>query len=167
MDGSKYKEYITEVPNFPIKDVSFKDVSPLLANHEIFKEVIGDMGRLVKNPDYWIGVDARGFIFASALSMYYGGGVVLCRKKHKLPPPKNWQSFNIEYGTRTLEMKDGEGEVVIVDDVLATGGTLQATNWLAEKSGYKVVDNIVLIDLKYVPRDKIFDLDVKSLVEYE
>ena len=59
MDGSKYKEYITEVPNFPIKDVSFKDVSPLLANHEIFKEVIGDMGRLVKNPDYWIGVDAR------------------------------------------------------------------------------------------------------------
>ena len=162
-----YKKYIKEVIDFPKEGISFKDVSPLLANEGVFKSAIRDMGSRVRIPDYWVGIDARGFIFASALSMYYGGGMVLCRKKHKLPPPKNWQSFNIEYGTRTLEMRDGEGEVVIVDDVLATGGTLQATNWLAEKSGYKVVDNIVLIDLKYVPRDKIFDLDVKSLVEYE
>ena len=65
-------------------------------------------------------------------------------------------------------MRDGEGEVVIVDDVLATGGTLQATNWLAEKSGYDVVGNVVLIDLKYVKRDSIFSLDnVRSLVSYE
>ena len=164
---SLYKEYIKEVIDFPKKGISFKDISPLLANEEVFKSAIRDMGKRVRIPDYWVGIDARGFIFASALSMYYGGGLVLCRKKHKLPPPKNWQSFNIEYGTRTLEMRDGEGEVVIVDDVLATGGTLQATNWLAEKSGYDVVGNIVLIDLKYVPRDNIFDLNVKSLVTYE
>ena len=162
-----YKDYVTEVMDFPKKGISFKDISPLLANEGVFKSAIRDMGKRVRIPDYWVGIDARGFIFASALSMYYGGGMVLCRKKHKLPPPKNWQSFNIEYGTRTLEMKDGEGEVVIVDDVLATGGTLQATNWLAEKSGYDVVGNVVLIDLKYVPRDNIFDLNVKSLVTYE
>jgi len=124
------------------------------------------MGSRVRIPDYWVGIDARGFIFASALSMYYGGGLVLCRKKHKLPYPKNWQSYNLEYGTATLEMRDGEGEVVIVDDVLATGGTLQAANWLAETSGYTVVDNIVLMDLEYVPRDTIFNLNVRSVVQY-
>ena len=161
-----YKEYITEVLDFPKEGINFKDISPLLANEEVFKSAVTDMGRLVKNPKYWIGIDARGFLFASALSMVFGGGVVLCRKKHKLPPPKNWQSFNIEYGTRTLEMRDGEGEVVIVDDVLATGGTLQATNWLAETSGYTVVDNIVLMDLEYVPRDTIFNLNVRSVVQY-
>jgi|TARA_X000001382_G_scaffold130876_2_gene127536 adenine phosphoribosyltransferase len=162
-----YKNYITEVIDFPQEGISFKDISPLLADEVVFKNVIRDMGSRVRLPNYWVGVDARGFIFASALSIYYGGGVVLCRKKNKLPSPKNQQQYNLEYGTATLEMRDGDGEVVIVDDVLATGGTLQATNWLAKKSGYDVVGNIVLIDLKYVPRDSIFDLNVKSLVTYE
>ena len=162
-----YKDYVTEVMDFPKKGISFKDISPLLANEGVFKSAIRDMGKRVRIPDYWVGIDARGFIFASALSMYYGGGMVLCRKKHKLPPPTERWSYNLEYGTATLEMKEGNGEVVIVDDVLATGGTLQATNWLAKKSGYDVVGNIVLIDLKYVPRDNIFDLNVKSLVTYE
>ena len=162
-----YKDYVTEVMDFPKKGISFKDISPLLVNEGVFKSAIRDMGKRVRIPDYWVGVDARGFIFASALSMYYGGGVVLCRKKDKLPPPVEKCSYNLEYGTATLEMKEGNGEVVIVDDVLATGGTLQATNWLAKKSGYDVVGNIVLIDLKYVPRDNIFDLNVKSLITYE
>jgi len=162
-----YKKYIKEVIDFPKEGISFKDISPLLANEGVFKSAIRDMGSRVRIPDYWVGIDARGFIFASALSTYYGGGVVLCRKKGKLPPPVEQWSYNLEYDTATLEMKEGDGEVVIVDDVLATGGTLQATNWLAEKSGYDVVGNIVLIDLKYVPRDNIFDLNVKSLVTYD
>ena len=162
-----YKDYVTEVMDFPKKGISFKDISPLLANEGVFKSAIRDMGSRVRIPDYWVGIDARGFIFASALSMYYGGGMVLCRKKHKLPPPTERWSYNLEYGTATLEMKEGDGEVVIVDDVLATGGTLQATNWLAEKSGYDVVGNVVLIDLKYVPKVNNFDLSVTSLVEYE
>ena len=162
-----YKKYIKEVIDFPKEGISFKDISPLLANEEVFKSAIRDMGSRVRIPDYWVGIDARGFIFASALSTYYGGGVVLCRKKGKLPPPVEQWSYSLEYDTATLEMKEGDGEVVIVDDVLATGGTLQATNWLAKKSGYDVVGNIVLIDLKYVPRDNIFDLNVKSLVTYD
>ena len=162
-----YKKYIKEVIDFPKESISFKDVSPLLANEGVFKSAIRDMGSRVRIPDYWVGIDARGFIFASALSMYYGGGMVLCRKKHKLPPPTERWSYNLEYGTATLEMKEGNGEVVIVDDVLATGGTLQTTNWLAEKSGYDVVGNVVLIDLKYVPRVNNFDLYVTSLVDYE
>ena len=163
-----YKDYVTEVMDFPKKDISFKDISPLLANEGVFKSAIRDMGKRVRIPDYWVGIDARGFIFASALSMYYGGGMVLCRKKHKLPPPTERWSYNLEYGTATLEMKEGNGEVVIVDDVLATGGTLQTTNWLAEKSGYDVVGNVVLIDLKYVKRDNLFNLNnVRSLISYE
>ena len=165
---SFYKEYITEVPDFPIKGVSFKDISPLLADQsEVFKSAITDMGRLVKNPDYWIGVDARGFLFASALSMVYGGGVVMCRKAGKLPPPTEKATYAFEYGTATFEMREGSGAAVIVDDVLASGGTLRAVNLLANKAGYDVTDNLVLMDLEYVPKVHDFDLEVKSLVRYE
>ena len=162
-----YKDFITEVDNFPIDGVSFKDISPLLSDEKVFKNVIRDMGERVRIPDYWVGIDARGFIFASALSIYYGGGVVMCRKEGKLPPPTRTLGYDTEYSKDVLELKEGSGEVVIVDDVLATGGTIQTVNKLVEKAGYNVVGNIVLIDLKYVPRVDNFDLTVRSVVEYE
>ena len=162
-----YKDFITEVNNFPIDGVSFKDISPLLSDEKLFKNVIRDMGERVRIPDYWVGIDARGFIFASALSIYYGGGVVMCRKEGKLPPPTLTYGYNTEYSKDVLELKEGSGEVVIVDDVLATGGTIQIVNKLAENAGYNVVGNVVLIDLKYVPRVKNFDLNVRSIVQYE
>ena len=172
------KEYIKEVPDFPIDGVSFKDISPLLANPKTFREAIYKMGKLVgikpteppyvtRYPDYWIAVDARGFLFASALSYEFGGGVVLCRKKGKLPPPVEEITYQLEYGTATLEMKSGSGTAVIVDDVLATGGTIKAVNYLVNNIGYDVIDNLVLIDLKYVPRVDDFNFKVKSLIEYE
>ena len=163
-----YKRYITEVPDFPIEGVSFKDISPLLANEEMFGEVIVEMRNLIyRVPDYWIGIDARGFIFASALAVYFGGGVVMCRKKGKLPPPVVSESYSLEYDTSTLEIKDGKGTAVIVDDVLATGGTLRAVNVLANKAGYDVKENLVLIDLKYVPKVVDLNLKVRSLISYE
>ena len=170
-----YNDYIKEVEDFPIEGVSFKDISPLLADREMFRSAVIDMGRLVKNPDYWIGIDSRGFLFASALSMIFGGGVVLCRKAGKLPPPVRKMSYKLEYGTSTLEMKpmdhhpltESMPTAVIVDDVLATGGTLQATNDLAKMVGYDVIDNLVLIDLLYVPTVEGFNFKVKSLIQYE
>ena len=165
-----YKNYIREVPDFPIEGVNFKDISPLLADQETFRSALVDMGKRVRLPDYWVGIDSRGFIFASALAVYFGGGVVLARKEGKTPGDKVSVSYDLEYGSATLEMQKvamGGGEVVIVDDVLATGGTLKATNELAEKSGYSVVGNLVLVDLKYVPRVDNFDLVVRSVVEYE
>ena len=163
-----YKRYITEVPDFPIEGVSFKDISPLLANEEMFGEVIVEMRNLIHRvPDYWIGIDARGFIFASALATYCGGGLVMCRKKGKLPPPVESESYTLEYGSNTLEMKKGRGTAVIVDDVLATGGTLLCTNKLAEKAGYDVQDNLVLIDLLYVPTIVGINFKVRSLISYE
>ena len=162
-----YKQFIKEVPNFPIDGVNFKDISPLLADQQTFLSVIIDMGKRVRLPDYWIGIDARGFIFASALAVQFGGGVVMCRKEGKLPPPTQTYGYNTEYSKDVLELKEGSGEVVIVDDVLATGGTIQIVNKLAENAGYDVVGNLVLIDLKYVPRVNDFDLNVKSVVKYE
>ena len=171
-----YKDYIIEVPDFPIQGVNFKDISPLLADQETFRSAIVEMGGLLDNirdynnrgvPEYWIGIDARGFIFASALATYCGGGLVMCRKKGKLPPPTKELSYDLEYGTSTLEMKSGSGTAVIVDDVLATGGTLRAVNVLANKAGYDVKENLVLIDLKYVPKVVDLNLKVRSLISYE
>ena len=170
-----YKDYITEVPDFPVEGVNFKDISPLLANEEAFDNCIEDMGEMVEIPDYWIGIEARGFPFATALSIYFGGGIVMCRKAGKLPPTVFSHSYETEYGEDTIQIKQGSGTVVIVDDVLATGGTLQAANYLAGTAGYDVIDNLVLIDLLYVTRiitmvgdgAKEFDLEVKSLIQYE
>ena len=162
-----YKDYITEVPDFPEEGVNFKDISPLLANQKLFEECIDEMGMLVDMPDYWVGIDARGFLFASALSMIHGGGVVMCRKAGKLPPTVFSHSYKTEYSEDTIQIKQGSGTAVIVDDVLATGGTLEATNYLVKTAGYDVIDNLVLIDLKYVPRVEDFNLEVRSLISYE
>ena len=81
------KDYIDEVSDFPQNGISFKDISPLLANSKLFKEIIVNMGNLLsKVPDYWIGIESRGFLFAPALAYKFGGGVVMCRKDGKLPP---------------------------------------------------------------------------------
>ena len=164
MDG--YKKFIKEVPNFPIKGVNFKDISPLLADQETFRSALVDMGGRVRLPDYWIGIDSRGYLFSSGLATYFGGGVVCARKEGKTSGEFVSKTYDLEYGTATLELQPGEGEVVIVDDVLATGGTLQAANELAEGAGYKVVGNLVLVDLNYVPRVDNFNLDVRSVIQY-
>ena len=163
----RYKDYITEVPNFPIKGVNFKDISPLLLDGDAFKGSIVELGGMVKLPDYWVGIDARGFILASALAVYFGGGVIMCRKSGKLPGKKVTISYRTEYSSDKLVMHTGSGDVVIVDDVLATGGTLRGANLLSIAAGYNIIGNLTLLDLKYVPRARDFDLNVRSLIEYE
>ena len=164
MDG--YKRFIKEVPDFPIEGINFKDISPLLADQQTFLSCIVDMGKRVRLPDYWIGIDSRGYIFASALAVYFGGGVICARKEGKTPGDKLSETYNLEYGTATLELQSGQGEVVIVDDVLATGGTLQATNNLAKKAGYDIVGNLVAVDLQNVSRVDNFDINVRSVIQY-
>ena len=113
-------------------------------------------------PEYWVGIESRGFVFASALAMEFGGGILLCRKRNKLPPPVVSVDYELEYGHDRLEVNPGTGKVVLVDDVLATGGTLLAAESLLIKAGYTVLDRIVLINIKSlnsVPQ-------VKSLLEY-
>ena len=177
-----YKDYIIEVSNFPEKGVSFKDISPLLADQETFRSAIVDMGGFSDNnlPDHWVGIDARGFIFASALATYFGGGIVMCRKRGKLPPPTIDSKYTTEYSDDELSIKkalqrdNGDGtftnngnKVVIVDDVLATGGTILNASKLCQEAGYDVLGLTTLIDLKYVPRVDNFNLNIDSVITYE
>lgn len=156
-----YKKYINDVFNFPKEGIIFKDISPLLKSNE-FKNVISDMKSLVESPDYWVGIDARGFIFASALASR-SGGLIMCRKKGKLPPPIIQETYSLEYGEDTLEIQKGTGTVIIVDDVYATGGTMDAVERLCIKAGYTVIDKLVLIDLKFLHGP----INVKSIIQYE
>ena len=163
------RNYIKNIPDFPIKGINFKDISPLIANH--WSSVLSDMSALISKKsvqaDYFIGVESPGFLFASGLAAHCNKGVIMCRKPGKLPPPYVNQSYITEYSKDELYIKEGSGKVIIVDDVLATGGTIQATNKLCKKAGYEVIDNIVLIDLLSVPRVEDFDIKVKSLIQYE
>jgi len=156
-----YKSLITDIPNFPKQGVTFKDISPLLKSNK-FTNVINDLYKSVELPDYWVGIDSRGFIFASALANK-SGGFIMCRKKGKLPPPVISETYTLEYGTDTLEIQPGSGTVVIVDDVYATGGTMEAAEKLCIKAGYTVIDKLVLIDLKFLHESN----KVKSLIQYE
>jgi adenine phosphoribosyltransferase len=162
-----FKSYIESVPNFPKKGIIFRDIQPLLENSLAFKNSIKEMGALVSLPDVWVGVESRGFIFASALSVMFGGGVCLIRKKGKLPNKNlNSISYGLEYGLDTIQMKSSkiQKKAIIVDDVLATGGTINAAQKLCEKSNYKVLDILVLIDLGLNPS---LSKQVKSLIRYE
>ncbi len=156
-----WKTWIQEVPDFPKPGVTFKDISPLLRSGH-FPSAVQEMKNLVEPPDYWVGIDSRGFIFASAFAGQ-GGGLILCRKKGKLPPPVVREEYELEYGSDILEIQPGNGKVVIVDDVYATGGTMQAVERLCSQAGYDVIDRVVLIDLKFLHAP----CDVKSLIQYE
>ena len=160
-----YKHLINEIPDWPKDGGSFKDIRPLLRSGE-FKEVIKTLGEHfdLDGVDYFVGIDSRGFIFASALAIMFDKGLVLVRKKGKLPPPVVRKQYSLEYGDDALEIAPGTGSVVIIDDVLATGGTLTATKELCNRAGYDVVDCGVLIDLKFLHND---DINVKSVIVYE
>jgi adenine phosphoribosyltransferase len=162
-----YKEHIGKISNFPIDGITYRDIQPLLANPTVFMDAIKDMGNLIETkPDYWIALESRGFLFASALSMLFGGGVRLIRKKGKLGNNQLMSvDYGLEYGKDSFEMaylpQFDLGKVVIVDDVYATGGTMKAAEGLCEKLGYEVSDKLCLMDIGIVK-----DHDVKCLVTY-
>jgi adenine phosphoribosyltransferase len=157
------KDYILDVPNWPVKDVVFKDITPLLKNKDALNHSVKLLEDLIdETPDYIVGIESRGFIFGSYLASEMGLGFVPVRKKGKLPPPVISKAYSLEYGFDTLEIKSGKGKVVIVDDVYATGGTAKATRELCEKAGYEVINDIYLINLKFLNND-----NVRSVLSYE
>ena len=116
-----YKDFIKEVPDFPIEGVNFKDISPLLADQETFRSALVDMGGHFDDdlPNYWIGIDSRGYLFSAGLGTYFGGGVVCARKEGKTAGDKVSLSYDLEYGSATLELQPwsgpiGKNKVVIV-----------------------------------------------------
>jgi adenine phosphoribosyltransferase len=142
--------FIVDVPDFPQPGILFRDVTPLLRSH--FQETVAALDALWSDREWSeaeavAGIESRGFILAAALAERRGKGFVPVRKKGKLPPPIVDRKYDLEYGAGVLEMQRGEGRLILVDDVLATGGTLGASAMLAADAGFHVLRAGVLIDL--------------------
>jgi adenine phosphoribosyltransferase len=167
------KALVRDVPDFPQEGIVFKDITPLLADELAFSTVIDlvvvHFGR--GNVDKVVGIEARGFILASPVAYHFGAGFVPVRKVDKLPWETESAEYELEYGTATLEIhRDAvaPGErVLIVDDVLATGGTARATAQLVERIGGRVVGIACLIELGFLNgRDKLEGYELLTLVRY-
>jgi adenine phosphoribosyltransferase len=173
MDVDRLKALVRDVPDFPQEGIVFKDITPLLADPIAFSTVIDlivvHFGR--GNVDKVVGIEARGFILASPVAYHFGAGFVPVRKKDKLPWETETADYALEYGTATLEIhRDAvaPGErVLVVDDVLATGGTAAATAQLVERIGGKVIGIACLIELGFLNgRNKLEGHDLFSLITY-
>jgi adenine phosphoribosyltransferase len=162
---------IRDVPDYPKPGVTFKDITPLLADHTAFAAVVDAIvahyGR--GTIDKVAGVEARGFILAAPVAYHFGAGFVPVRKKGKLPSSTYAESYDLEYGSETIEVHQDAftpGErVLIVDDVLATGGTARATAELVRRTGAQVAGLSVLMELGFLNgREKLTDLDLHAMV---
>tara|TARA_B110000027_G_C16106539_1_gene295583 strand:+ start:1027 stop:1518 length:492 start_codon:yes stop_codon:yes gene_type:complete len=143
-------ELVSYYNNFPCKGINYIDIQPLLEDNLKYNYVIEQMGCLVKTPDFWVGVESRGFLFASALSIKFGGGVKLIRKKGKLPGDNLVSvDYSLEYGIDSIQIEktNVKSNIVIVDDIFATGGTLIASEKLCELANFNVTDLLTFVDI--------------------
>ncbi len=167
------KQFIREVPDFPKKGISFKDITTLLAQPRIFKETINIMVNHLKGNEIKkvVGIESRGFILGSVLAYHLNAGFIPVRKPGKLPAETISEEYELEYGTDRLEIhRDAitKGEtVIIVDDLLATGGTMEATVKLVNKLGGKISEILFLIELEELKgRDKLKNQSIFTLIKY-
>lgn len=169
--GKLIQERIRDIPDYPKPGVLFKDITPLLADHVAFAGVVDSIvnhhGR--GTIDKIVGIEARGFILAAPVAYHFGAGFVPVRKKGKLPAATHEQTYDLEYGNETIEIHadalEAGDRVLIVDDVLATGGTAAAAAGLVRRGGGQIVGLSVLLELSFLHgRDKLGNLDVHSLV---
>ncbi|WP_397389699.1 adenine phosphoribosyltransferase [Polynucleobacter sp.] len=146
-------DYLPGVPDFPKPGILFRDISPLLANPEAFKETTVQLEALAQrfNYSHILGIESRGFIFGTALAHQTHKGLVLARKPNKLPLASHRESYGLEYGSDSLEIQQSTlpqgARVLIVDDVLATGGTIIAASNLLKKAGFEVAGALTLLEI--------------------
>jgi adenine phosphoribosyltransferase len=164
---------IREVDDFPTPGVGFKDITPLLADPEALRQTIAELSSWVseKGADVVLGAEARGFILGAAVAAEAGAGFVPARRPGKLPPETVGARYFLEYGENTLEVHPDliprGARVVIHDDVLATGGTVEAIRGLVEQLGGVVVGACFIIELTFLGgRDRLAGIDIRSLISY-
>ncbi|HTQ36688.1 MAG TPA: adenine phosphoribosyltransferase [Steroidobacteraceae bacterium] len=163
-----FRRHVSETPDFPQPGILFRDFSPLLRHH--LGETLAGLETLLGEAEWRdieviAGVDARGFMLGAALAARRGMGFVAVRKAGKLPPPVQRLSYRLEYGEATLEIHRGSGRVLLVDDILATGGTLGAAARLCRAAGYDLRAILVLADLG-LRQGPIEGLPVRRLLQY-
>lgn len=167
------KNAIRDIPDFPKPGILFKDITTLLQDGELFRQAVDALGERYaeKQIDVVVGVESRGFIFAAALAYKLGAGLVIVRKPGKLPYKTYQATYELEYGTDTLEIhqdaiKTGQ-HVLIVDDLLATGGTVKATAELVKRFDAQIVGIAFLIELAFLHgRDKLTDYDLTTIMTF-
>jgi adenine phosphoribosyltransferase len=172
--GIDLKRHIRSVPDWPKKGILFRDITPLLADPKAFAAAVDALcaGFAGAGIEYVAAVEARGFIFGAAVAEKLGAGFVPIRKKGKLPYETQSVSYDLEYGTDTLEVHSdavgNQARILMVDDLLATGGTMAAACKLIEKIGGQVAGIVFLIELADLRgREKIAGYQVKSIISYE
>ncbi|MDR0484023.1 MAG: adenine phosphoribosyltransferase [Alphaproteobacteria bacterium] len=166
------KNYIAEIPNFPVDGILFYDISPLLADKQAWGETVSQCSKIVSSmqPTILVALESRGFFLAGAIARELNLGFMMVRKKGKLPGELYSYSYELEYGTDTLEIKKdllkSTDRVVILDDLLATGGTLNACDNLINKTGATVVGAVCILELLDLKgRDKC-NFNVETLLKY-
>ena len=146
-------DYLPGVPDFPKPGILFRDISPLLASPAAFKEAIAQLQLLALTFDYThiLGIESRGFIFGSALAHHAHKGFAIARKPNKLPLASHREQYGLEYGSDSLEIQQStlpaDAKVLLIDDVLATGGTLIAADKLMRSAGFQVSGAITLLEI--------------------
>lgn len=149
-------DYLPGVPDFPKPGVLFRDISPLLANPTAFKEAVRQLDEIAKQFEYThiLGIESRGFIFGSALAHHTHKGLALARKPNKLPLASHREAYGLEYGNDSLEIQQStlpkDARVLLLDDVLATGGTLVAADKLIRSAGFEVAGAITLLEITFL-----------------
>ena len=170
---SDLKKHIRDIPDFPKEGIIFKDITTLLLNKDAFKKSVDLLARKFKNEniELVVGIEARGFIFGAALAYKLKAGFVPVRKKGKLPSKTKSVTYQLEYGTDVLEMHEDavspNARVLIVDDLLATGGTIQAVIELVKSQKAVIAGVAFLVELKFLKgKNKLKDLPVYSVIKY-
>ena len=168
------KEYVITIPDFPEEGILFRDITGILNNADGFKLAIDNMAEILKDIEFDIiaGTESRGFIFGTPLSYLFNKPFVPVRKKGKLPREVITKEYSLEYGTATIEIhkdaiKPGQ-KVVLIDDLIATGGTIKAAAELIEELGGNVIKMLFVIELVDLKgRDLLNNYDIDSLIKYE
>jgi adenine phosphoribosyltransferase len=163
------RQAIADVADFPRPGILFRDISPLLRDH--FDATVQALDGLLTEAEWseidaLAGIESRGFILGAALAVRRGKGFVLVRKQGKLPPPVVDVAYDLEYGSGVLEMQRGAGRLILIDDVLATGGTMTASADLCQRAGYQLRALVALIDLNMVKDYSWRDLRLRAAVRY-
>lgn len=171
MTPAEILNHIRNVPDFPKSGIMFKDITTALKNPEVFQSIIDNMYETVKNLniDYIAAIESRGYLFGAPLAYKMGAGLILIRKPGKLPAEVVRQEYTLEYGTDALEMHKDAVEkgkkVLLVDDLLATGGTVNAAARLVEKVGAEVVGSLFLLELQELSSAAKLSVPVYSLIK--
>ena len=167
------KDYIRGIPDFPQPGILFYDISTLLAHADAWQVTMGRMANRIGryHPDLLAGIESRGFLVAAPLALKLGCGFAMVRKKGKLPGETVSYTYDLEYGTDTIEIQSdavGRGDrIIVLDDLLATGGTMQAAIDLFRKVGADVVAAATIIELRFLNGRSKLDVPFTSLVAYD